>query len=135
MANNWVDPSQDLLEMICDNLISPDCITLQSVCKSWRATLKNSSSRLRELPWLLMLPKDKEEDPDAFEFFSLSKQKIFSIRLPEVRGKRCCGSFQNGWLMAVDIDLNISLFHPWSKKTLQLPHQSTFKHQNYVDEK
>ncbi|KAJ8629507.1 hypothetical protein MRB53_022830 [Persea americana] len=106
--------------MICNLLISPDCIRMQFVCKSWQSILKNSSSRLRELPWLMMLPRDKdkeEEYPDARDFFSLSRQKIFTVGLPETRGKRCCGSFQNGWLMTVDIDLN-----------------STFEHQNYVAE-
>ena len=131
--DNWADLPQDVLGLISDLSILSDHMKMQCVCKTWQSFLKNSSSK-RELPWLMLLPKDKEEDPDARDFFSLSKQNILSIRLPEIRGKRCCGSFQNGWLMIVVEQLDICLFHPWSKKTLQLPHQSTFKKQHYVDD-
>lgn len=121
MSNNsWVDLPKDLLEMICNLLISPYCIRMRFVCNSWQSILKKRSSKLRELPWLMMLPKDKEEeeDPDARDFFSLSRQKMFIVGLPEMCGKRCCGSFQNGWLMTVGINLNASLFYPWSKTIL-----------------
>ncbi|RWR84788.1 f-box protein skip23 [Cinnamomum micranthum f. kanehirae] len=101
---------------------------MQSVCKSWSSILKNTS---RELPLLMMLPNNKEEDPDARDFFSLSKQRIHTVHLPEMRGKRCCGSFQNGWLMIEDDKLDIFLFHPGSKKKINLPHSSTLEIQIY----
>lgn len=131
IMSNWVHLPQDLLETISDISSLPDQIRMQSVCKSWRSTLKNSIRP--ELPWLMMLPKSKqeeEEDPDARDFFSLSKQKIHTIRLPDMRGKRCCGSFNNGWLMTLDKNLDFHLFHPWSKTQLPLPRQSTL---NAVD--
>ncbi|KAJ8629601.1 hypothetical protein MRB53_022924 [Persea americana] len=58
------------------------------VCKSWRLILKNTIPR--ELPWLMMHPNDKDEDPDSRTFFSPSKQKIHTIPLPEMRGNRRC---------------------------------------------
>ncbi|KAJ8641439.1 hypothetical protein MRB53_018133 [Persea americana] len=51
-----------------------------------------------------------------------------------MHGKRCCGSFQNGWLMTVDDKLDICLFHPWSKRKFDLPHQSKFKNQPFEEE-
>ncbi|KAJ8628737.1 hypothetical protein MRB53_022060 [Persea americana] len=127
---NWADLPHDLLLRISDFYIAPDFIVrMQSTCKSWRSILKGSIHH--ELPWLMMLPNNKEEDADARDFFSLSKKKMHTILLPEMRGKRCCGSFQNGWLMTVDEKLNICLFHPWSKKKFDLPHQSTFKNQPF----
>eukprot|EP00268_Persea_americana_P004041 TRINITY_DN11275_c0_g3_i1.p1 TRINITY_DN11275_c0_g3~~TRINITY_DN11275_c0_g3_i1.p1 ORF type:complete len:404 (-),score=38.64 TRINITY_DN11275_c0_g3_i1:554-1765(-) len=125
---NWFDLPKDLLERICDICIAPDHIRMQCVCRSWRSILKKIIHR--ELPWLMMLPnKEDDEHQDARFFFSLSKQKIHTFHLPEIRGKRCCGSFQNGWLMLVDEKLDICLFHPWTKKKINLPHQSTFKDQ------
>ncbi|KAJ8629599.1 hypothetical protein MRB53_022922 [Persea americana] len=106
---------------------------MQYVCKSWWSILKNTSS---QLPLLMMLPnkeeEEEEEDKDARNFFSLSKKKIHTVHLPEIRGKRCCGSFKNGWLMIIDEKLDIFLFHPWFKRRIDLPHQSTFTDQNYV---
>ncbi|KAJ8629765.1 hypothetical protein MRB53_023088 [Persea americana] len=125
---NWVHLPQELLERISDFCITPDQIRMQYVCKSWRSILKNIIHP--ELPWLMMLPNN-EEDPDSRVFYSLSKKKIHAISLPEIRGKRCCGSFQNGWLVTVDEKLDISLFHPWSRKTVNLPNQSTFAEENY----
>ncbi|KAJ8629401.1 hypothetical protein MRB53_022724 [Persea americana] len=126
---NWADPLQELLERVSDFCtisyvcISPDYIRMQSVCKSWHSILKTRMVQ-RELPWLMMLPTKEEEerDPDSRIFFSLSKQKIHTIPLPDMRGKRCCGSFKNGWLMNVDLKLDICLFHPWLQKRINLPH-------------
>ena len=84
----------------------------------------------------MMIPKDTEEeeeegDLDSWDFFSLSKQKIHTVHLPEIHGKHCCGSFQNGWLMIVDDKLDTFLFHPFLKRRIDLPHHSTFKRKNY----
>ncbi|RWR84879.1 putative F-box protein [Cinnamomum micranthum f. kanehirae] len=135
---NWVDLHKVLLERIRDFCPILDQIQMQLVCKPWCSTLKHA--HLNELPWLMMLPNNKSEeeekenpppDVDARLFYSLSKQQIHTIPLPEIRGKRCCGSLQNGWLMIVDDKLDISLFHPWSKKKVDLPYHSTFKRDSF----
>ncbi|RWR71879.1 F-box protein SKIP23-like protein [Cinnamomum micranthum f. kanehirae] len=148
----WINLHQELLEIIFDLCLLPYQIRMRSVCKTWRLILKTP----RELPWLMMLPKKNQEEdhrhqdpdaraffslseqkedhhPDACAFFSLSKQKIHTIHLPEIQGKRCRGSFQNGWLMIID-ELDIFLFHPWSKKRLELLHRSTldFKYHSCI---
>eukprot|EP00268_Persea_americana_P066085 TRINITY_DN8927_c0_g1_i2.p1 TRINITY_DN8927_c0_g1~~TRINITY_DN8927_c0_g1_i2.p1 ORF type:complete len:426 (+),score=50.03 TRINITY_DN8927_c0_g1_i2:89-1279(+) len=120
----WSELPRDILERISSFCIIHDHIRMQYVCKSWRSILKNTN---RELPFLMMLPNDDEEDTDARDFFSLSKQKIHTVHLLEIRGKRCCGSFRNGWLMIVDENLDVFLFHPWSKRRIDLPHDSTFR--------
>ena len=140
----WINLHQELLEKIFDLCLLPDQIQMRSICKSWRLILKKHS----ELPWLMMLPKNNQEeeedhrhqDPNARAFFSLSeqkedhhpdldaraffslyRQKIHTIHLQEIRGKCCYGSFQNGWLMIRD-KLDVFLFHPLFKKRLELPH-------------
>lgn len=68
-----------------------------------------------------MLPNNEEEeneDPDSRVFYSLSKQQIHTIRLPEIRGKRCCGSSQNGWMRILDEESDIFLLHPCLKNEL-----------------
>ena len=122
--DDWLYLPRDLLErisgfcIISDARISPDYIRMRSVCKSWRSILKYGMPR--ELPRLMTLPNNNKEQKESLKdtrvFYSISKQKIHTISLPKIRGKRCCGSFQNGWLMIVDDKLDIFLFHPWSRK-------------------
>lgn len=129
-TDNWRDLPEDLLERIFEFCIPPDQIRMQSVCKSWQSILKIRIRR--QLPLLLMPPKDKqeeeEEESDTRNFFSLSQQRIHAVHLPEVRRKRCYASFKNGWMLFVDKRKNLSLFHPWSRKKLQLPHKFNFKY-------
>ncbi|KAJ8642001.1 hypothetical protein MRB53_018695 [Persea americana] len=71
-----------------------------------------------------MLPNSEEEEKKV-EFYSLSEKRFYYISIPEIRGWRCCGSFNNGWLMMINPNLEIRLFHPWRKTHLKLPHYST----------
>lgn len=115
---NWADLPPDLLQMISDFCILPDYIRMESVCKSWRSILKES----RRLPWLMMRSK---EGSNARDFLSLSKKKIHTVHLPEMEGKRCWGSFKNGWLLLLG-KKDICLFHPWSRAQTELPNLFTF---------
>ncbi|KAJ8626675.1 hypothetical protein MRB53_019982 [Persea americana] len=107
-----------------------------AVCKPWLSVCQWSARiRYSQLPWLMMLSNpnskstSKEHEKEARCFLSLSDNTIDSINFPEIRGKCCCGSFNNakagGWLLIIDENLEISLFHPWLRTQLQLPHQST----------
>lgn len=80
-ANKWVDLPQDVLERISNFCFTPDYILrMQFVCKSWRLILKKSMQR--ELPWLMLLPnnKEEEEDPDARLFSSRRRPTLFVSR-------------------------------------------------------
>ncbi|KAJ8626113.1 hypothetical protein MRB53_019420 [Persea americana] len=139
---NWSEISQDLLETISNFCSLPEYIRMGAVCKSWLFHLRNTSYFARQLPWLMMLPNHDETNANALpiptnvhHFFSLSEQRIYTIHLPEMSGnRRCCGAFNNGWLMTVDEKLEIGLFNPWSRIQVQLPHQSTFAEQHFADE-
>ncbi|RWR89605.1 hypothetical protein CKAN_01866900 [Cinnamomum micranthum f. kanehirae] len=97
---------------------------------SWRMKLFNPNSK----------PAEKEEDNPNSKcaenevrcFFSVYDNTIYNMKLPEILGKRCCGSFNNadarGWLMIIDDEnLEVRLFHPWRRIQLQLPHHSTLQ--------
>lgn len=89
----------------------------------------------RELPWLMTLPKEKE-DADARDFFRLSVQKIHTVRIPGMHAltRRFYMSLNNGWMLTVDFDLDIRLYHPWYDLQLQLPPWETLNQHYYVKE-
>ncbi|KAJ8644181.1 hypothetical protein MRB53_005929 [Persea americana] len=119
----------DVWYLIFNHCNLRDCIRMGAVCKKWLSVSKWSiRSRPSQLPWLMMLYNhsfdslEKDEDEGVRCLFSLSDKTMFGIKFPEICGKRCCGSFTNGWLMMIDDEnLDIRLFHPWQRIQLQLP--------------
>ncbi|KAJ8626413.1 hypothetical protein MRB53_019720 [Persea americana] len=127
-----VEVDQDVLYEILIHCSLRDCIRMGAVCKSWLLVSRWSTrTRPPQLPWLMMVSNPKSTSAEeARSFFSLSDQTMYdAIKFPEMRGKRCCGSFNNarahGWLMTTD-DKNrkMRLFHPWRRIQLQLPTHS-----------
>eukprot|EP00268_Persea_americana_P027408 TRINITY_DN26796_c0_g1_i4.p1 TRINITY_DN26796_c0_g1~~TRINITY_DN26796_c0_g1_i4.p1 ORF type:complete len:182 (+),score=9.69 TRINITY_DN26796_c0_g1_i4:71-616(+) len=120
---------RDVLGRILNLCSLSDGVRMGCVCKSWSLVSKWSRRRRRELPWLMMSsdPNSKYEgEEEVRSFFSLSENRIYSIKIPEMRDWICCGSFNNGgWLLIINRNLQIRLFHPWRKVQLQLPHYST----------
>ncbi|XXG70799.1 hypothetical protein AAC387_Pa07g0199 [Persea americana] len=80
-----------------------------SVCKSWLSPSVfkwNTSRRPPQLPWLMMpsnpnCKSAEEEGPEGRCCFSLSDHTIYTIKVPEISGRLCCASFNNGWLMTI----------------------------------
>ncbi|XXG65635.1 hypothetical protein AAC387_Pa05g3286 [Persea americana] len=120
---------RDVLGRILNLCSLSDGVRMGCVCKSWSLVSKWSRRRRPELPWLMMTsdPNSKYEgEEEVRSFFSLSENRIYSIKIPEMRDWICCGSFNNGgWLLIINRNLQIRLFHPWRKVQLQLPHYST----------
>ncbi|KAF8412239.1 hypothetical protein HHK36_000199 [Tetracentron sinense] len=125
---DWSKLQSDLVWLIAKQLeLYKDFIAFRGVCSWWRTVANEGIFTFPESPWLMLA---EEKDSDTRSFFSLSKKGIVEKRmLPEAKGKRCWGS--HGWLITFDIDLNINLLNPWTRLQIHLPHQRTFKGQNY----
>ncbi|KAJ0970551.1 hypothetical protein J5N97_018510 [Dioscorea zingiberensis] len=90
------------------------------ICSSWSAVAKkrHSSSKRFRLPLVVFFNAYKE---NSTRFFSLSTQNIYrNLNFPELRGCHICGS-SHGWLVTVDINLQICLFDPFSQSQIKLP--------------
>ncbi|XXG72025.1 hypothetical protein AAC387_Pa07g1209 [Persea americana] len=138
--DKWLEElPQDVFDKILNLCSLRETIRMSSVSKSFYSLSKQNIKRRRpQLPWLMMVsnPNSKlEQEEEARCFFSLSDRTIHSIKIPEIRGKCCCGSFNNGkaagWLMTTGSNLEIRLLHPWRGIQMQLPHYSTIYPADY----
>ncbi|XXG67921.1 hypothetical protein AAC387_Pa06g1152 [Persea americana] len=67
-----------------------------------------------------------DDETDAYSFFSLSNQRDYSLKVPDLRGKRICGSCY-GWLITIDHQtLDLHLLNPLSRQQIKLPSPKTF---------
>ncbi|KAK4338461.1 hypothetical protein RND71_042948 [Anisodus tanguticus] len=117
---NWAELAQDLITMIANRVkVIEDFVTFGAVCTSWRlaATKENFDAlNLPQVP-LLMLP---DKGHDYQEFYSLSMEKFSLVFLPEVKGLQ---EFfpSKGWLCTMSYAGEMSLLHPFSRTSIQLP--------------
>lgn len=117
---------QDARELIIKKLDFVDYIRISVVSKLWRsiafAAKQSSDFFLSQLPWLVMSFSKGDVLDFHHEFFSLSHNKIFELKSPEMGGAcaRCCGS-SFGWLIMVKELRSIFLVHPFSRVQIPLP--------------
>ncbi|XP_028105608.1 probable F-box protein At4g22165 [Camellia sinensis] len=125
-----VDCSQlpyDIIRLIAIRLHAvEDFLSFSFVCHSWRSFyLTKSWTPGPQIPWLML---SDNENSDIRSFFSLYKNKVYELELPEARGRRCWGS-PHGWIVIIGSDLEIHLLNPFSRACINLPPQSTFDSQ------
>ncbi|XP_015084430.1 putative F-box protein At3g25750 [Solanum pennellii] len=120
MAGGWADLSMDLLAMIANRIESPkDFIFFTCVCTSWQiATTPEHKFDIFFTKTPLLMLADKHDD--CREFYSLIKQKVTPLFLPEARQRHCCPS--QGWLCTIDDTTGeMNLLHHLSRTQIQLP--------------
>ncbi|XP_027182475.1 LOW QUALITY PROTEIN: F-box protein At2g17036-like [Coffea eugenioides] len=103
----------DLLALISRRLdLIEDFVAFRGVCTSWRvAARKQIFHQLVPTVPLLMLAE--KEDRDEWEFYSLSRCKIWrNLSVPKTKNKKCMES--RGWLITVGIAGEMNLLHPFS---------------------
>ena len=130
---NWADlPHLILYEIICRLSFFDDIFIFGAVCKSWQSVVNSLEKPPLppKCPWI-MLAEEREQgnkESQTRSFFNLSDTKTYDFNLPELVGRKCIGA-SFGWLLTIGTDLQINLFHPFSKHLIGLPPQPTFCHQ------
>ncbi|KAF5746152.1 F-box protein SKIP23-like [Tripterygium wilfordii] len=124
MTTDWASLKTDILEAIAKLLSVEDYIRAQAVCGPWQSVLKETPFKPKphhQLPWL-MLPEDSS---DICRFYSFYDRKVHTKELPELCGRRCCGS-SCGWMVMVDKSPDVFLLNPVTRSQIQLPPITTF---------
>ena len=103
-------------------IIYADYVRLRSTCKSLQSMLpKVPNHQLSQVTWL-MIPNTSKT---CRRFFSIFKNKIYNLEIPELRGKLLRGS-SYGWILMVDGSPEQTLINPLTRAQIQIPPIDTF---------
>ncbi|KAL6321230.1 hypothetical protein AAG906_016264 [Vitis piasezkii] len=116
----WAWLPKDLLHSILDQLQPmEDVIRFSAVCTEWRsvavANLKSRSLHQRGVPFLMSRTKD-----NIGNLHSVTQKKMYKFRFPMPDNMKCCGS-SLGWLIMLDVTMDVILFNPFSGNTITFP--------------
>ncbi|KAK1289843.1 hypothetical protein QJS10_CPB18g01508 [Acorus calamus] len=117
---DWSELPEDLSLLILEKLPVLEFIRFGAVCTSWRSVQKSKKDCASPgLPWMMLCDDDHENQTRGF--FSITEGKTHRLILPDIIGKRCCGS-SHGWLVTIDRKADMNLLHPLSRTQIPLPH-------------
>ncbi|XP_034710584.1 F-box protein At2g17036-like [Vitis riparia] len=116
----WAWLPKDLLHSILDQLQPmEDVIRFSAVCTEWRSVaVENFESRSlhrRQVPFLMSRTKD-----NIGNLHSVTQKKMYKFRFPMPDNMKCCGS-SLGWLIMLDVTMDVILFNPFSGNTITFP--------------
>ena len=116
----WAWLPKDLLHSILDQLQPmEDVIRFSAVCTEWRSVaVENFDSRSlhrRQVPFLMSRTKD-----NIGNLHSVTQKKMYKFRFPMPDNMKCCGS-SLGWLIMLDVTMDVILFNPFSGNTITFP--------------
>ncbi|KAM7267121.1 hypothetical protein ACFE04_009287 [Oxalis oulophora] len=137
MNNAWSDIPEDILCSIYARLPIMEVIVSNSVCKSWQSMVGARLDGIQfpsQVPWLMLAEENNKHGLSSSStglrsFVDLSSKNIFELYVPETTNRKCFG-VGFGWLLTIDIHLQMDLFHPLTRRKINLPHYSTFEKYN-----
>ncbi|KAH7658651.1 F-box domain-containing protein [Dioscorea alata] len=112
---DYANLPKDTLQEITKFLSFSDYIKFGAVCSQWYDMAKERHQFFqKQLPWLLFF------DNNSPKLFDPSEEKVYQIEIPELQGRRCVSS-SHGWLITIDLNVNLNLLNPLSKAQVKLP--------------
>ncbi|XP_027123252.1 probable F-box protein At4g22060 [Coffea arabica] len=122
---DWSQLPYDIIQMIAIRLDAvEDFLAFSAVCSSWRSFYVTKKwTPGPQVPWLML---SDNKNSNMRSFFSLYRDKVYELELPEACGRRCWGS-SDGWLVTIGSDLEIHLLNAFTRDQIRLPAASTFQ--------
>lgn len=118
---------EELIYLIMKRLLFiEDFVRFGATCKSFETVVAANRRTSKPIfPPALLLVNDEDDAQDLRTFSCLSTTRQITIKLPDIRGRRCWGT-PYGWLITLGLDFNLHLLNPFTGIRLSLPHMSTF---------
>ncbi|XP_050153775.1 uncharacterized protein At1g65760-like [Malus sylvestris] len=124
MASDWANLPMHLLDSILENLVSRlDYIRFSVVCMPWYCVAKDNKRKFDEMsscrhnPPLLLIQTPKKPE---WNLYNPMEDQVLGLQLKFPK-KRLCGS-SKGWLIAMNMDLVVTLKNPFFKGERDIIH-------------
>lgn len=116
---NWSKLPKDLLRLIRErvDIFLPDFHRFSSICLEW-----HSMAQETRCPPLFLLPFNNLTD--TCNFFDIRGGDTIGIHLPELHNRACC-SVSHSWLITLSEELDLQLFHLYTRVQIPLPRHSS----------
>ncbi|KAL5543579.1 hypothetical protein UlMin_007363 [Ulmus minor] len=115
---HWANLPKHILDSILGKLESSmDFLRFSGVCVLWHENVKNNQIRRNKMlrqhhAPMLFIPSEEEEEC-TWIIYDIINNKCLESKLEIPYDKRFCGSSE-GWLVATDINYEVSLYKPYS---------------------
>ncbi|KAF6144487.1 hypothetical protein GIB67_035348, partial [Kingdonia uniflora] len=132
MERDWSNLPSELLQLICRKVVLlPDHFGFSAVCSPWKAIAVENRCHLPHQQLLGLMIRGTNDKNRIFlcpkQGYGETQEK--QVVLPVPHEYHCCGSTR-GWLVYIDIDLNMYIFNPFSGSKFHLPFAKTILGEN-----